>query len=183
MAAIFLLGFMGSGKSAVARHLARRLQLPLIDLDARIESQIGTTIANFFVSEGEEAFRRVETDTLEAVCGENAVVSLGGGVPTQEKNRDILKNAARSGAMVVYLQASIPVLAERIRRQPGKRPLIDGGGELTPEQTEARVRELLELRAPLYEAAASHTESTDTRGIAEIAESIAVTWEQTARQA
>jgi shikimate kinase len=176
MPPIFLLGFMGSGKSAVARHLSKQLQLPLIDLDQRIEAEIGTSIANYFASEGEEAFRAIETRTLEAVPDQNAVISLGGGVPTREINREILKNMARNGALVVYLQATAPTLAQRIRRQPGKRPLIDGDGHLDLAATENRVRELLEQRSPLYLECSNLVLETDGLNIPDIAEAIAAHW-------
>ena len=128
MATLFLLGFMGSGKSAVARHVARGLNAPLIDLDSQIETEIGGSIADFFAEHGENAFRAIETEALRAVCEQNAVVSLGGGVPTREINRQILRGAVERGALVVYLQTAPATLAARIRRAPGKRPLIDGDG-------------------------------------------------------
>ena len=176
MSAIFLLGFMGSGKSAVARALSRQLNLPLIDLDARIEQEIGTSIAHFFSSEGEEAFREVETRVLEGVEAENVVVSLGGGVPTQKKNREMLQMAARKGAVVVYLSAQSQTLAERIRRQPGKRPLIDGGGMLDFDATRKRVEELMEAREAFYRECASFEVQTDTHSIPQIASLVVEEW-------
>ncbi|BCM92402.1 shikimate kinase [Abditibacteriota bacterium] len=176
MSAIFLLGFMGSGKSAVARALSRQLNLPLIDLDARIEQEIGTSIGQFFSSQGEEEFREVETRVLEDVEAENVVVSLGGGVPTRKKNREMLQMAARKGALVVYLAAQSQTLAERIRRQPGKRPLIDGGGTLDFEATRRRVEELMEAREAFYRECASFEVQTDENSIPQIAALIADEW-------
>ncbi len=176
MSTIFLLGFMGSGKSAVARALSRQLNLPLVDLDARIEHEIGTSIAQFFDSNGENAFREVETRVLIEVSEEEAVVSLGGGVPTRLQNREMLQTAARKGALVVYLAAQSETLAQRIRRQPGKRPLIDGDGALDLEQTKARVEELLDEREAFYRDCASFEVQTDERTIPQIAGIIADKW-------
>ena len=176
MSTIFLLGFMGSGKSAVARALSRQLNLPLVDLDARIEHEIGTSIAQFFASKGENAFREVETRVLTEVSEEKAVVSLGGGVPTRLQNRQMLQDSARKGALVVYLAAQSETLAQRIRRQPGKRPLIDGGGALDLEQTKARVEELLDEREAFYRDCASFEVQTDERTIPQIAGIIADKW-------
>ncbi len=176
MSTIFLLGFMGSGKSAVARALSRQLDLPLVDLDARIEQQIGVSIAQFFASHGEEAFRLLETRVLREVGDEKAVVSLGGGVPTRPQNREMLRLAAGGGALVVYLAAQSQTLAERIRRQPGKRPLIDGQGALDFEQTRARVQGLLNEREAFYRECASFEVQTDERTIPQIAGIIADKW-------
>lgn len=178
MSTIFLLGFMGSGKSAVARALSRQLDLPLIDLDARIEQQIGTSIAQFFASAGEEAFREVETRVLGEVGSAKAVVSLGGGVPIRLQNREMLQKSARKGAIVVYLAAQSQTLAERIRRQPGKRPLIDGAGALDFEQTRARVEQILGAREAFYRECASFEVQTDERTIPQIAALIAEKWNE-----
>ncbi len=167
---------MGSGKSAVARALSRQMEWPLIDLDARIEQEIGVPIAQFFAERGEEAFRDVETRVLEQVETEKVVVSLGGGVPTRQKNREMLQMAARKGALVVYLAARAQTLAERIRRQPGKRPLIDGAGTLGFEDTQRRVEELLREREGFYRDCASFEVETDERTIPQIAALIADEW-------
>lgn len=176
MSAIFLLGFMGSGKSAVARALSRQLDWPLIDLDARIEQEIGVSIAEFFASYGEEAFRQRETRVLSGIPLQNAVVSLGGGVPTRAENREMLQSAARMGAIVVYLEATAQTLAERIRRQPGKRPLIDGAGTLDLDQTRARVEALMDEREAFYRECASFEVRTDEQSIPQIAQVIVARW-------
>ena len=173
MKPIFLMGFMGCGKSAVARSLARQLGVPFVDLDARIERQIGCSIADYFAQHGEGAFRELETKHLAQVAGRRGVVSLGGGVPMRQANRDVLDRAMDNGAMVVYLQTSAPVLAARIRRSPGKRPLIDGDGELSLAETQVRVEELLAGREEIYLNCASLVVSTDDDTIADIARHIA----------
>ena len=167
------MGFMGCGKSAVARSLSRQLQVPFVDLDARIERQIGMKIADYFAQHGEAAFRELETKHLAQVAMRRGVISLGGGVPMRAENRDLLDRAIDKGAMVVYLQTSAPVLAQRIRRSPGKRPLIDGEGELSLEATQKRVEELLEGREEVYLGCASLVVSTDHDTIPDIARHIA----------
>ena len=173
MKPIFLMGFMGCGKSAVARSLARQLGVPFVDLDARIERQIGCSIASYFAQHGEDKFRELETQHLAQVASRRGVISLGGGVPMRAQNREVLDNAIDNGAMVVYLQTSAPVLAARIRRSPGKRPLIDGDGELSLEATQKRVEELLADREEIYLNCASLVVQTDKDTIPDIARRIA----------
>jgi shikimate kinase len=84
-----------------------------------------------------------------------------GGVPTREANRRLLQNAARNGAAVVYLQTSPTTLAARVRRAPGKRPLIDGEGELSLEDTQKRVEALLAEREEFYRNCANLEIATD----------------------
>ncbi|HEX8464157.1 MAG TPA: shikimate kinase, partial [Abditibacterium sp.] len=126
----------------------------------------------------EEAFRAVETRVLQSVCRKKAVVSLGGGVPTREINRHILQNAAGKGALVTYLQTSPAILAARIRRAPGKRPLIDGDGELDFEATLRRVRELMEAREGWYLECANLVVETDELSIADVAREIEIAWHE-----
>jgi shikimate kinase len=133
-----------------------------VDLDQRIEARVGTTIAQLFATCGEEEFRRIETEALEEIldgaCGPAStptVVATGGGIVTREENRKLLKDAGARGVLVVYLKAMPEVLAERIRRQPGLRPLIDGERVLDLQETRARVEALLAQRAPWYEEVAN----------------------------
>lgn len=166
---LLLIGFMGSGKSSVGRCLARHLKAPFVDLDARIEERASMPIAQLFATQGEEAFRRIETTVLGEALGQTAIIATGGGVVTREENRAMLKNASNSGAAsVVYLRAQPQSLATRIRRQPGVRPLIDGQSTLDHAQTVARVQELLAARAPLYEECADFLIDTDHRSLDEI---------------
>lgn len=167
---------MGCGKSAVARSLAKALRWPLVDLDAAIEKEIGGTIADYFAAHGEASFRSVESRVLTEVCADEAVVSLGGGVPTQAANRQILCDAAADGSLVVYLQTSPRELATRIRRAPGKRPLIDGDGHLDFQATLKRVELLLEQREAAYRECANLVVSTDGRSIGQVAKEIQRAW-------
>lgn len=172
---ILLIGFMGCGKSSVARLLAKKLGCDACDIDTLIEDAAEKTIAQIFAEEGEDAFRRQETAQLEGMLenkGHRQVVASGGGIVTRAENRTLLQEAAGKGVLVVYLRASPAVLAKRIRLQPGKRPLIDGDGELNLQQTQERVSELLQARAPLYESVAGFIVDTDTLALDEVVQRI-----------
>lgn len=164
---------MGSGKTSVARALSRRLELPVIDLDAEIETQNGISIAAFFAEHGEDAFRELETAALRESLKHRAVIATGGGVITREPSRALLAGAAKGGARIVYLRASPETLAARIRRQDGTRPLIDGDKVLSLEETTARVRELLQQRAGFYASCATRIVDTDSLSTGEVVQQIA----------
>ena len=178
-APIVLLGFMGSGKSSVARKLAPRLNLPRIDLDARLEEEDGRSIADIFAQDGEAAFREMETSHLQRALQESGVVATGGGIVTRPENCELLKSASTRGALIVYLRIAPRVLASRIRRQPGVRPLIDGECVLTFPETLARVEEILQVRAPLYESCANFIVEGDALSAAQIARVLAARWQET----
>jgi len=93
--AVFLLGFMGAGKTSVGQALARRLGWGFVDLDQQIERRAGRTIAEIFAGSGEDAFRRIETAVLRELLaklghGSPLVVALGGGTPVREENAALL---------------------------------------------------------------------------------------------
>jgi len=163
--AIVLVGFMGSGKSSIARRLARRLQCDAVDLDSYIEQRAGRRIAEIFATDGEPAFRDLETAALAECLGKADVIATGGGIVARERNRDLLRAAAAQGALIVYLRASPEVLARRIRRQPGKRPLIDGQAVLNEEETRRRVEHLLAARAAHYESCSNLVVDTDNMSL------------------
>jgi len=141
--AVFLVGFMGAGKTSVGQALARRLQWQFVDLDQRIELQAGVTISEIFVRAGEEAFRRLETAALRSLLaelceGSPAVVALGGGAPLREENAVLL---AACRAPQVFLDAPFEVVRQRCGATVAARPLFN-------EQEPARM--LYEARRPQY---------------------------------
>jgi shikimate kinase len=120
---VYLTGFMGSGKTTVARLLADRLGWEFIDLDDEIENAEHATIAEIFESRGEPEFRRIETEAIRTVMrrierGSAAVVALGGGTFVQPANAALLENHGIS----VWLDCSFETIRQRIA-EPGLRPL------------------------------------------------------------
>jgi len=137
---------MGCGKSKVAREIARRLNVAMVDLDERITERAGRSPAQLIVEDGEAAFRAVETTTLSDVLesGEARVVALGGGAWIQEANRDLI---ARYNCLSVWLDAPFDLCWARIEASDEVRPL-----GRTREQALARY----EQRRPIYQLADVH---------------------------
>lgn len=159
---IFLVGPMGSGKSAVGRRLARDIRAEFVDSDTVIEQRTGVEISYIFEKEGESGFRRREREMLEELTGLSGIVlATGGGSVLAPENRVLLAERGR----VVYLQASIPQLLERTSHNRN-RPLLAGGN---PEQT---LTDLLEQRDPLYRDIADFCVDTDGRTVADVAAEI-----------
>lgn len=118
---IFLIGFMGCGKSTMGKKLAQKLGYTFIDLDHEIEKQLGTTIAEYFASHGENAFRKLESDTLKTFdYPANAVVATGGGAPCFFDNMDWMNENGLS----VYIEMPASALAKRLESGKDKRPLL-----------------------------------------------------------
>ena len=119
---IFLTGFSGSGKSTIGPLLANSLGYEFIDLDQRIEKHAGKTITRIFAESGEEHFRNLEHQTIEAVVEQNnLVISLGGGVLENDRAYDLIKE---SGTLV-YLKSPSKTLARRLYNKTD-RPLLKG---------------------------------------------------------
>lgn len=169
---VVLVGLMGSGKSSVARALAFRWHCEAIDTDTLIENATGLPIAEIFSRLGESEFRRFEREQLQVALEYSGVIATGGGIVTQPENCQRLQAAVQRGVFVVYLRATSAELARRIRRQPGKRPLIDGNGPLNLAQTQRRVESLLQQRGPLYESVATLIIDTGTPDSSVVAEEI-----------
>lgn len=99
---LFLVGYAGSGKSTFARHLSRRMASRYVDTDKCVEQMVGATIADIFLYEGEEYFRRAEREALESVASEegNIIVATGGGLPTWSDNMEWMN----SHGVTIYLR-------------------------------------------------------------------------------
>src|SRR4051812_42149549 len=144
---IILIGFMGSGKSSIGRHVARLLRFQFVDTDALIVERSGLPIAQIFALHGEAHFRDLETNTLESCrTRSRTVLATGGGVVLREQNRALLRELG----FVVQLTASEETIYERVSRNE-KRPLLH-----TPDPR-ATVQEMLIARHPLYDAVAQFT--------------------------
>jgi len=123
---IYLIGYMGSGKSTVGKDLATAFNLQFIDLDNYIEERNFKTISEIFASAGEDGFRRIEQKALHEVSEfENVVVSTGGGAPCFFDNMELIKRTGIS----VYLNGTPRILAERLMNSKTERPLIKGKTE------------------------------------------------------
>jgi shikimate kinase len=160
---VFLIGPMGSGKTAVGRALASRLGQPFMDSDAEIESRTGVDIAYNFEREGEEGFRIRERDVIDALTQLPAIVlATGGGAVLLPENRERL--AARG--IVVLLDTTVGQQLER-KRKGRHRPLLTG------TDRRARLEELAAARDPLYRSIAAFTIRTDGRAPSAVADDIA----------
>jgi shikimate kinase len=159
---VFLIGPMGSGKSAVGRHLARLLRFTFHDSDADIEAKTGVDIAFIFEKEGEAGFRQRELESIDRLTRlEGVVVATGGGAVILPANRRFLADRGT----VVYLQTSVAQQIERTRH--GRhRPLLN--------DTDPKVKlgELMDQRAALYAEIADLTVSTDGRRVQLVADEI-----------
>lgn len=119
---VFLVGFMGCGKSTKAKQLAHRLDCPVIDLDAVMVAREGQSIADYFASHGEAAFRELESQTLKTYAyPETCIVATGGGLPCFFDNMDWMN----AHGITVYLQMTPPQLVSRLHNRE-KRPLLKG---------------------------------------------------------
>lgn len=155
---VFLVGFMGAGKSTVGRRLASALHRPFVDLDLRIEREHGRSISEIFSLEGEEAFRLFERDALVDMEGEpTSIVACGGGLVMRDENRLLL---GRLGT-VVYLKVTAGEAIARVG-DTKTRPLLSGGSGSTA------VTSLLAAREGLYASIADITVDTSGRSPAEV---------------
>ena len=144
---IFLIGFMGSGKSTIGRRLAGVLGFDFVDTDRFIEMQYGATITKIFEQHGEDAFRQMERDVLQKMLQhEFAVISTGGGMPCQDDNMDMMLASGK----VIYLKTFPQTLSRRLLNSHTNRPLIKGK---TEKELQQYINEKLTEREPVYNRA------------------------------
>jgi shikimate kinase len=118
---IFLIGFMGSGKTTLGRKLASKMDYEFIDLDHKLEQQVELSIAEYFSFFGEDAFRKLESEVLKkTLYPENVVISTGGGLPCYFDNMDWMKTNGKT----VYIKLSPKTLADRLETGKEERPLL-----------------------------------------------------------
>jgi len=144
---IFLVGFMGCGKSTYGRKLAQKLNWNFIDMDDCIEEKENMSISEIFETKGEEYFRNVETETLKDFENSNStIISCGGGVPCFNNNMSIINSIGES----VYISLPPTTLKERLVGEKSKRPLV---AKLSDEELLSFISSKLEERGPFYEQA------------------------------
>ncbi|WP_338561263.1 shikimate kinase AroK [Acinetobacter sp. KS-LM10] len=159
---IYLVGPMGAGKTTVGRHLADLLQREFLDSDHEIERKTGATIPWIFEKEGEQGFRQRESLVIEELTSQkNLVLATGGGVVTQLINRNFLK----SRGIVIYLYTPVEIQLQRTYRDKN-RPLLQ------VENPEKKLRDLLQVRDPLYRDVAHYIIETNQGAARDLAQKI-----------
>lgn len=159
---IFLIGFMGAGKSTIARTLQRELGFPLVEMDERIVQEQGMSINDIFAQYGEAHFREIESQlVVDLGKQEPSIVSCGGGVVVRPENTQNMKKSGR----IVLLKASPETIFERVKNSTD-RPILNG------HMNVEYIAELMEKRRALYEEAADIIIQTDGKTREQICEEI-----------
>jgi shikimate kinase len=159
---IFLIGFMGAGKSTIARELQKLTGGKLVEMDARIVEEQGMSINDIFAQFGEEHFRELESSLILTIGDEgNTIVSCGGGVVVRPQNIEYMHKSGK----IVYLKTSPETIYERVRYST-ERPILNGNMNVE------YIASLMEKRRPLYEGAADITIVTDGKDREAIAREI-----------
>lgn len=144
---VFLVGFMGSGKSKLGKKLASRLELPFLDLDELIENEENMTISQIFNSKGEAYFRESERTNLFKFYAEKKVLlSLGGGACCNESSWKFLEE----NGLIIYIKEPSGILYGRLKKEKSKRPLI---ANLADGELKEYIDQKLEERSIFYERA------------------------------
>ena len=164
MRSIFLVGFMGAGKSSIGALLADRLSLRFIDLDGEISRRLDASIPEIFTRFGVATFRSAESDQLERSTElEDVVVATGGGAFCNEANREVIH---RSGGVSVFLDLPWAVLRQRLARDHSDRPMFDDANQ---------ARLLFEERLPHYRCALVRVPLAGEEDPEEVAERVVAT--------
>jgi shikimate kinase len=163
---VVLIGYMASGKSAVGKLLAKKLNIQYIDLDNFIEKKEELTISEIFKTKGEIYFRKKEGEYLKEILklNENLVISLGGGTPCYGNSMEIIEKNANS----FYLKASIHKIFERLKNGATTRPLV---ATIGLDNLKEYIAKHLFERAVFYERA-NHTISVNDKSIPKIVKEI-----------
>ena len=159
---IFLIGFMGVGKSTIAKILAKELQMELVEMDETIEAESGMSINAIFEQYGEQHFRNLESALVEHIAQKGgAVVSCGGGAVLREQNVQRMKESGE----IIFLSATPETIYERVKHST-KRPLLNGNMNVE------YIASLMERRRVAYEGAADKVISTDGKYKSQIVDEI-----------
>ncbi len=159
---IALIGFMGTGKTAVGRALSSSINRPFVDTDLLIQRRAGKTIGQIFESDGEQRFRDLESRVIEEVCRlDGHVISYGGGAVLRPENRCNI----RENATVILLRATATTILSRVSKST-ERPLLMDGDRLN------RICSLLKAREELYYSTMDIAIDTDNMTVLEVVETI-----------
>lgn len=159
---IFLIGFMGCGKSTMARLLAKNLSADIVEMDETIEAESKMSINAIFENYGETYFRDLESELIKRITQKGGViVSCGGGAILRSENVECMKE----NGQIIYLSASPETIYERVHRSTN-RPLLNGNMNV------GYISELMQKRLPLYQAAADKTIVVDGKTEGEVLEEI-----------
>jgi shikimate kinase len=163
---LWLIGMMGSGKTAVAAELGVRWDVPSLDTDAEVVKRTGCSIGQLWGERGEEAFRDMEAAAVRRIAGKPAsVVATGGGAVLDDGN----VAAMRGSGSVVWLSAPPEILSARVGSGKG-RPLLEG------DSSEIRLAEILKTRSPLYSAASDFALDIGKLSVPEVADKVEAWW-------
>lgn len=147
MQRIFLIGYMGAGKTTMGKELSRRMGLSFIDLDHFIEGRYHKSVRQLFEEKGEDAFREIERNALLEIADfEDVVISTGGGAPCFHQNMEFMNEKGTT----VYLKATVEELAKRVSLSKNTRPILMG---LSDTDLELFITDALKKRSYFYEQA------------------------------
>lgn len=167
MKPVFLIGYMGSGKTTMGRSLSKAMQKEFIDLDLYIEARYRHSIKEIFAERGEDGFRVIERNMLHEVAEfEDVIVACGGGTPCHFDNMEYMNTRG----ITVLLSASHEALMRRltIPSAKSKRPII---AEKTDEELSQFIKDALNLRMPFYNCATLHFDSSYLESVEQVADS------------
>ena len=156
---LYLIGFMGVGKTTIGEQIAALNKVVFIDTDRQIEKETSKSIKEIFETDAEIGFRKLETDTIRSI-DRKAIIACGGGLPVHNNNIEYLK---RKG-VVIYLKASTETLVKRLEKNKNKRPLISN---LTNDKRLEFIRKTIKEREKTYKQA-DYTIETDNKTVKEV---------------
>ena len=139
---IYLIGYMGAGKTTITKLLANQLDLPFYDTDQEIEKKEKKSVSEIFKEDGELHFRMLETELLKSIS-QNSIIACGGGLPIHNNNMKLINSKGIS----IYLKASINCLFNRLKKERKSRPLINNK---TDKELEVYIKNELQNRGSFY---------------------------------